>query len=60
MSYWDHLVMNVNQALVWLTYSETWEDVEFERKTNSSWKVFFHRCNRWTSFRKKQRMEIAV
>jgi len=57
ISYWEHMILNVKYTFVWLTCSETWEDVKFEKETNSSWKQVFYRSNRWTKFRKQQRLD---
>jgi hypothetical protein len=61
MTYFEHLKMNLGQVWVWLSFSETKEDREFERKLNSSWQyVLFDRSNRWTNFRKLQYGQLTT
>lgn len=34
-SYWQHLLINIRYAFVWLTFQEDQSDVDFERTINA-------------------------
>lgn len=36
MTYFNHLVLNIKYALVWITFRETSEDIQFEAETNNN------------------------
>ena len=36
-TYWKHLKLNWEQAMIWLTGKETEDDIEFEKEINPDW-----------------------
>lgn len=37
MTYYQHLKLNLDSLLTWVTFRETQEDIMFEKETNTSW-----------------------
>lgn len=46
-SYLRHLRLNINQALIWLTFRETDNDCKFEQEVNTNWRFVFAKLLRW-------------
>ena len=48
MSYWNHLILNMEQVRIWLTGEYSFGDLRFETVTNPNWKIVLKNLCRYT------------